>query len=203
MPWIGEVIKFFSSSLFFLMDQILMLVFISPMPTSMISGTWSNGFQILGWSICWPNPILSGGRKIRSITELASCRLSANLVGPGFEEGNSFRPKLSAIVMRLSVWVKWCWKLGSCQGWNFREQRCRVTDKKYTLEQSNVLHWRGILLSDSINPKRKLWWQVKDVGVEYDFNEWPWLQLMCCTPVSSHKVVVYFRVEESCQRRGL
>ena len=35
--------------------------------------------------------------------ELASRRLSANLVGPGFEGGESSRPKLSAIVMRSSV----------------------------------------------------------------------------------------------------
>jgi len=25
-----------------------------------------------------------------------------------------------------------------------------------------------MLLSDSINPKRRLWWQVKDIGAEYD-----------------------------------
>ena len=43
------------------------------------------------------------GRKIRSITELVSYGLSANLVGPEFEEGDSSRPKLSAIVMRSSV----------------------------------------------------------------------------------------------------
>ena len=48
MPWISGVIKFFSSSLSFLMDQILTLVFISPMPTSIISGTWSDSFWISG-----------------------------------------------------------------------------------------------------------------------------------------------------------
>jgi len=36
--------------------------------------------------------------------ELALCGLSANLVGPGFKEGESSRPKLSAIVMRSLVW---------------------------------------------------------------------------------------------------
>jgi len=39
----------------------------------------------------------------RSMTELVSRGLSANLVGPGFEEGDSSRPRLSTIVMRLSV----------------------------------------------------------------------------------------------------
>jgi len=39
-----------------------------------------------------------------------------------------------------------------------------------------------------------------DVGVRYDFNEQPWLQLMCCTLVSGHEVVAYFRVEGSHQR---
>jgi len=47
-------------------------------------------------------------------------------------------------------------------------QRCRVIDKKYTLEQSSVLYWRGILLSDSINPERRLWWTGKDIGAEND-----------------------------------
>ena len=41
-----------------------------------------------------------------------------------------------------------------------------------------------------------------DVGVGYDFDKRPWLQLMCCAPVSGHEVVVYFRVEGSHQRRG-
>jgi len=35
--------------------------------------------------------------------ELVSHGLSANLVGPGFKGGDSSRPRLSAIVMRLSV----------------------------------------------------------------------------------------------------
>ena len=42
-------------------------------------------------------------RKTRSIIELVSHGLSANLVGPGFEGGDSLRPKLFVIVMRLSV----------------------------------------------------------------------------------------------------
>ena len=40
---------------------------------------------------------------MRSMTELVSCGLSANLVGLGLREGDSLRPRLSAIVMRLSV----------------------------------------------------------------------------------------------------
>jgi len=38
-----------------------------------------------------------------TMIELVSYRLSANLVGPGFEGGDSSRPKLSVIVMRSSV----------------------------------------------------------------------------------------------------
>jgi len=37
-----------------------------------------------------------------------------------------------------------------CQGQNFGEQRCRVIDRNYTPEQSNVLCQRGIILSNSI-----------------------------------------------------
>jgi len=49
-------------------------------------------------------------------------------------------------------------------------QRTEEQSNRYkcTPEWSNVLCGRGILLSDSINPKRRLWQQVKDVGVEYD-----------------------------------
>ena len=82
----------------------LMLVLTSPMPISIMRGTWLDGLQILGWSVCRPNPVLFGRRKTRSITELVLRGLSANLVGPGFEEGDSSRPRLSAIVMRSSVW---------------------------------------------------------------------------------------------------
>jgi len=93
----------FSFLLSFLIDHMLMLVLTSPMPISMIRGTWSDGLQILGWSVCRPNPVLFGGRKTRSMTELVSHGLSANLVGPGFERGDSLRPRLSTIVMRSSV----------------------------------------------------------------------------------------------------
>jgi len=61
----------FSSLLSFLIDHMLMLVFTSLMPISM-RGMWSDGLQISGWSVCWPNPVLLGGRKTRSMTELVS-----------------------------------------------------------------------------------------------------------------------------------
>jgi len=54
------------------------------------------------------------------------------------------------------------------------------------------------------NSKRKLWQKIEDVRVEYDFDEQPWLQLMCCASVSSREVVVYFRMvrmERSRRRR--
>ena len=95
--------KSFSSSLSFLIDHMLMSVLTSPMPISIMRGTWSDGLRISGWSVCQPNPVLFGGRKTRSMTELVSRRLSANLVGPGFKGGDSSRPRLSAIVMRSSV----------------------------------------------------------------------------------------------------
>jgi len=47
--------------------------------------------------------MLSGGRKTRSMIELVSCGLSANLVGLGFEGEDSLRPKLSTIVIRSLV----------------------------------------------------------------------------------------------------
>ena len=84
-PRTSEVMKFFSSLLFFLIDHILISVFISPIPISMISGMWSDGLQISEWSMCRPKLVLPGGRKTRSITELVSHGLSANLMGLGFE----------------------------------------------------------------------------------------------------------------------
>jgi len=100
---ISEKMNSFSSLLSFLIDHMLILVFTSPMPISMMRGMWSDGLRISGWSVCQPNPVLLGGRKTRSMTELVSRGLSANLVGPGFEGGDSLRLRLSAIVMRLSV----------------------------------------------------------------------------------------------------
>ena len=102
-PQTSEEINSFSSSLSFLIDHMLMSVFTSLMLISIISGTWSNGLWISGWSVCRPNPVLLGGKKTRSMTELVSHGLSMNLVGLGFRGGDSSRPRLFAIVMRLSV----------------------------------------------------------------------------------------------------
>jgi len=104
MPWTNKEMNSFSFSLSFLIDHMLMLVLTSPMPISIMRGIWSDGLRISGWSVCWPNPVLFGERKTRSMTKLVSHGLSTNLVGLGFEEGNSSRPRLSAIVMRSSVW---------------------------------------------------------------------------------------------------
>jgi len=79
-----------------------------------------------------------------------------------------------------------------CQGQNFGGRRYRIIDKKYTLEQSNVLCQRRILLSNSINPKRRLWWTGKNVGAENNllndlgFN-------LCVVPQSPvMRLVTYF-----------
>ena len=52
MPRTNEEMNSFSSSLFFLIDHMLVLVFISLISILIISGTWSDGLQISGWSIC-------------------------------------------------------------------------------------------------------------------------------------------------------
>jgi len=51
-------------------------------------------------------------------------------------------------------------KLWRTKGWSNRYE--------LTLEQSNVLCWRKILLSDGIKPKRRLQWGRNNVGIEYD-----------------------------------
>jgi len=51
-------------------------------------------------------------------------------------------------------------------------------------------------------PQEKTPAEKNDVRIEYNFDERPWLQLMCCALVSSHEVVTYFGVEGSRQRRG-
>ena len=77
------------------------------MSTSTVIGTWSDGLRISGWRICFPNPRLSGGMNTRSKTELESRGLSANLVGPGLDGGDSSRPRLSVIVSKSSVYIEW------------------------------------------------------------------------------------------------
>jgi len=49
-------------------------------------------------------------------------------------------------------------------------------------------------------PQEKTLAERNNVGVGYDFDERPWLQLMCCTPVSGREVVTYFGVEGSRHR---
>ena len=71
--------------------------------TSIIRGTWSEGLRNSGWRECWPNPELLGLMKAKSITELVSHGLSANLVGPGLIGGERSRPRLSTKVSRSSV----------------------------------------------------------------------------------------------------
>jgi len=68
-----------------------------------------------------------------------------------------------------------------------------MIDRNYTLEQSNILRWREVLLSDSIKKApadRQGHWSGERLV------ERPWLQLMCCAPVSSCEVVAYFGVME-------
>ena len=101
------LIKFSSSSLSLQMDQMTLSMLASSIPTSIIRGTWSEGLRKSGCRVCWPNPELLGLIKTRSITELESCRLSANLVSPGLIGGKSSRPRLSAKVTRSSIWMEW------------------------------------------------------------------------------------------------
>jgi len=87
-----------------------------------------------------------------------------------------------------------------CQGQNVRGRGCRVIDRNYTPEQSNVLCRRGVLLSNNIKktPADRQGHRSREQLVER-----PWLQLMCCVPVFGRKVVTYFGVEESCQTEVL
>jgi len=48
-PVIIEDMKFFFSSLSFLMDHLLMSMLVPWMPTSTVIGTWSDGLRISGW----------------------------------------------------------------------------------------------------------------------------------------------------------
>ena len=102
-PQTSEEMNSFSSSLSFLIDHMLVSVFISLIPILMVSGTWSDGLQISGWSMCRPKLVLPGGRKTRSMTELVLYGLFTNLVGLGFKGRDISRLKLSVIVIRSSV----------------------------------------------------------------------------------------------------
>ena len=76
------LMKFFSSLLSLLMDQKELSMLVLLILTSIIRGTWSKGLRSSGWRECCLNPELLGLMKAKSMTELVSCRLSANLVGP-------------------------------------------------------------------------------------------------------------------------
>ena len=91
------------------------------------------------------------------------------------------------------------WKRWGCQGRNFRGWRYRVIGRNYTPEWNNVLCQRGIILSDSIKkaPVDRQGHRSREWLVERS-----WLQLMYCTPVSSHEVGCIFRSDGSCQDRG-
>ena len=97
------LIKFFSSSLSLLMDQKELSTLVSLILTSIIRGTWSEGLHSSGWRECCPNLELLGLMKAKSMTELVSHGLSANLVRPGLMGGKRSRPRLSAQVSRSSV----------------------------------------------------------------------------------------------------
>jgi len=85
---------------------LLFYLIISPVPTCLVHNCEISRRLII--SICCHSCF-----EINSLWSPSSCGLSANLVGPGFEGGDSSRPRLSAIVMRSSVWEEWCLKLGS------------------------------------------------------------------------------------------
>jgi len=68
-----------------------------------------------------------------------------------------------------------------------------MIDRNYTPGQSNVLCQRGMLLSDSI---KKAPVDRRGCRSREQLVKRPWLQLMCCAPVSSREVVAYFGVME-------
>jgi len=74
-----------------------------------------------------------------------------------------------------------------------------VIIRNHTPFRSNVRCRRRIYL---VIIKRRLRRTVKDVGAENDFVERPWLQLMCCAPVSSCEVGRVFQSEGSRRDRG-
>jgi len=73
------------------------------------------------------------------------------------------------------------------------ERKYGIIDRNYTPFWSKVLRRRGMYLA---MVERRLRWRGKDVGAENDFIERPWLQLMCCAPVSGHEVGRIFQSEE-------
>jgi len=68
-----------------------------------------------------------------------------------------------------------------------------MIDRNYNLGWSKVLRQREVLLSDSTSRTpagSQEQWSGKRL------IERPWLQLMCCAPVSGHELVAYFGVME-------
>ena len=100
------LMKFFSSLLSLHMDQKKLSMLVSLIPTSIMRGTWSEGLHNSGWRECWPKPGLLGLMKTKSITELVSCGLFANLVGLGLRGGERSKPRLSATVNKSLVWIE-------------------------------------------------------------------------------------------------
>ena len=94
-----------SSLLSFFIALKVMSMFSSFMPTSMMSGMWSEGRRMSGLRVCLLKPGLFGFMNTRSRTELVSRWLSANLVGPGFIGVASLRSRChklhSAITPRI------------------------------------------------------------------------------------------------------
>lgn len=101
MSYIIDLMKYFSSLLSFFIDIMLILMFTSLMPTSMIRGIWSDGFCNSECKKCWPNPILVERRKMRSKIELVLCGLSTYLIGPRLDGKDNSKPKLLAIVISV------------------------------------------------------------------------------------------------------
>jgi len=65
--------------------------------------------------------------------------------------------------------------------------------RNYTLEWSNVLRQREVLLS---NNRKKTPADRQGRRSRERLVERPWLQLMCCAPVSGCEMVAYFGVKE-------
>jgi len=87
IPLISALMKTSSLLLSFLIDRMLMSMFVSLIPISIERETWSEGFCNSEYKECRPKPELLGGRKMRSSMEFMSCRLLVYLVGPGFMGG--------------------------------------------------------------------------------------------------------------------
>jgi len=68
-----------------------------------------------------------------------------------------------------------------------------MIDRNYNLGQSKVLRWREVLLSNST---RRTPLGSQEQWSRERLIERPWLQLMCCAPVSGRKLVMYFGVME-------